>query len=201
MTRYLWGTAAGCTFLPGSRWSPVSATALWSTDSTLSLEGRAPYLQGPQVRKVARGGESWGPVSPSAEPHRNGHLGEAGYNLAMSAWEGSIVHLFRVRVVEAAVAGSPRTSCRLFVPPKERGTDLFLMGKCIFSAPNHRLTTRLVRVKFLRWPLGVGLPLLAPPIRVPSLLAWLAPSAPLLEDPGLPHRSKPNGLPLPMWCL
>ena len=89
MTRYLWGAAAGCTFLPGSRWSPVSATALWSTDSSLSLEGRAPYLQSPQVRKVVRGGESWGPVSPSVEPHRNGHLGEAGYNLAMSAWEGA----------------------------------------------------------------------------------------------------------------
>ena len=58
MTRYFWGRAAGCTFLPGSRWCPVSVTALWSTDSTLSLEGRAPYLQSPQVRKVVRGRES-----------------------------------------------------------------------------------------------------------------------------------------------
>ena len=58
MTRYLWGRAAGCTFPPGSRWCPLSVTALWSTDSTLSLEGRALYLQSPQVRKVVRGRES-----------------------------------------------------------------------------------------------------------------------------------------------
>lgn len=115
----------------------------------------------------------------------------------MSAWEGSIVHLFRAGVVVAAVAGSPRTPCRLFVPPKERGTDLFLMGKCIFSAPNHRLTTLLVRVKFLRWPLGVGLPLLAP-THQSSLPTGLA--DPFCSPAGRPRHPTQEQAPLAFPC-
>lgn len=66
-----------------------------------------------------------------------------------------------------SAGGKSEYTSRLFVPPKERGTDLVLVEKYIFSCPNHRLTARLAQVKFLRWPLSTGLPLLALPQVLP----------------------------------
>lgn len=100
------------------------------------------------------------------------------------------------------VAGSPSTPSRLFVPLEERGTDLILVRKCIFSCPNHRLTTQ---VKFLRWPPGVGLPLLAPtqelsphglgqPSRPPLPCPITRPQPPYPGQPHLPSHA--NAVPL-----
>lgn len=104
--------------------------------------------------------------------------------------------------------GKSEYTSRLFVPPEERGTDLVLVGKYIFSCPNHRLTTRLAQVKFLRWPLSMGLPLLAPTQGLPPHGSGPAKQAghrspALWQDPNLStQENSTTCLPKPtLWCL
>lgn len=111
--------------------------------------------------------KSWGHFLLSSQSQLPG---ETQGSMPQLTWEESITHL-----LGWTVAGSPSVPQAVCVT-QERGTDLFLMGKYIFSSRNHRPTSEGAGVKFLWWPLGVGPPLAAPPRGASSLRAGQTPA-------------------------